>query len=581
MKRTLLTVISVCLVLAGIFGIYAGKVGTDDVSAIVRYTNNQRSFISDIAAETEKGIDMLEKEEEQRRQDILDATENTLVDQIGSEQLEEGEKQYAEGKEQYDSGKAQYDSGKAQYDAAKAQYDEKYAQYENACTQLDAARAQLEDAKAQRDAGQKALDQATPAYNAIKSYINLADGKVYEYTKYLADPIAQTFGYSSAEAVVKAYEDSQAQLAAANVQIAEAERGIADAEAQLASAKTQLDDGKKQLDAAKARLDSSKAQLDAGKAQLDASRAELDAGHEAVNASVEELESALEALKAYDDAETKVKAGIARLMSTPAIAEKVVDESDYRSVIEATEQFIDENKDSVNSEMTVRQSLYTLLIIAALVCLIVGVLGVIAALVPTLTLLDVAAFSAVGAAALSAGFTAYGLLNGSRSFSFSYMDSLGNVAGDGGLQNTALIILTVVAICTAVVALSCRSTYRGVLFGVTGTADSNEDEAVEAEPVPEPTPEPAPKSKSKSKSKAKSKAAPAKDNAAKAKSAPTENNTANGGMSIEELNAETLRLTEEAKRMEETAAQLEALKKAQEEYEEARRRFEAARNSGK
>lgn len=564
MKRTLLTVVSVCLVLASIFGIYAGKVGVDDVSAIVHYTNNQRSVLAEIADVTEQGIEKLEAEEEQHKQDILDATENKLVDEIGSEQLEEGEKQYEEGKAEYDSGKAQYDSGKAKYDAAKAQYDEKYAQYEAACAQVEDAKAQLEDAKVQRDEGQAQLDQATPAYNAIKQYINLADGKVYEYTKYLADPIAQTFGYSSAQAVVTAYEEGQKQLADANVQIADAEAQIADAENQLAAAKVQLDDGKKQLDAAKAQLDSAKSQLDAGKAQLDDARAELDAGHETVDASIDELEAALDALKAYDDAESQVRAGIAQLMSTPAIASKVEDESDYRSVIAATDEFIDENKDAVNAEMTVRQSLYTMLIVASIVCFIVGVIGIVTALNPSGILLGAAAFSTVGAAALTLGFALYGLINGSRNFAFSYLDALGNLTGTGSTQNIAFVILAVIAICAAAIAIMCRNAYRRVLIG--GIEENSAPEPIKApDPIKAPTPTPPP-------------AAPAPKAKPKAKK---QSEPKIYGMTAEEMAAEAERLNAEAERIEESNAQLEALKKAQEEYEEARRRFEAARNGGK
>ncbi len=554
-----------CLVLAGIFGIYAGKVGVDDVSAVMRYTNNQRSVIAEIADVTEQGIEKLEAEEEQHKQDIMDATENKLVDEIGSEQLEEGEKQYEEGKAEYDSGKAQYDSGKAQYDAAKKQYDEKYAQYEAACEQVEDAKAQLEDAKVQRDEGQAQLDQATPAYNAIKQYVNLADGKVYEYTKYLADPIAQTFGYSSAQAVVTAYEDGQKQLADANVQIADAEAQIADAENQLADAKVQLDDGKKQLDAAKAKLDSAKSQLDVGKAQLDEARAELDAGHETVDASVDELEAALDALKAYDDAEAQVRAGVAQLMSTPAIANKVEDESDYRSVIAATEIFIDENKDAVNAEMTVRQSLYTMLITASIVCFIVGVLGVITALNPSGALLNTATYSAIGAAVLTVGFTLYGLLNGSRDFAFFYLDALENVAGTGSTQNLAFVALAVVAVFAAAISIMCRNAYRRVLIGGVEESAAPEAEISAPEPIKAPAPTPPP-------------VAPTPNAKPKAKKQPAPKIN---GMTAEEMAAETARLNAEAERMEESNAQLAALKKAQEEYEEARRRFEAARNGGK
>lgn len=534
MKRTLLTVISVCLVVAAIFGIYAGVTGTDDVSAIMRYTKSQRGVITEIATVTEEGVIRLEEEEEQHKQDILDATEGTVVDQIGSEQLEQGQQQYDAGKDKLDAGQKQYDEGKKQYDAAKKQYDEKYAQYENACEQLDVAKAQLAEAKTQYAESEDMLNSVTPVYNLIKEYVNLADGKVYEYTKYLADPIAQRYGYASAQDVVVAYEEGKAQLAEASVQIAAAEKQISAAQAQLDDGKRQLDEGKAQLDAAKAQLDASKAQLDAGKKQLAASKAQLDEGRATVEASAEELESVLENLKEYDDAEALVKAGVEELMKIPGIAKNVADESDYRSVIEAAKLFIDTNTDDVNEEMTVRQSLYVLLIAAAIVCAIAGIVGIVAALVPTGAKLNLAAFSAIAAAALSVGFLLYGLLNGSRSFAYTYLDKAGEAAGSGSLQNTALIVLAAVSVCAAVIALMCRSAYRAVLLG----GDTEAETETET------------------------------------------NDEKTEGMTAEELAEETRKLNEEAARIEEDA-QLEALKKAQREYEEAKKRFEEARRSAK
>ena len=573
MKRTLLTVISVCLVLAAIFGIYAGAVGLDDISAIVRYTNNQRQVVAQIADETEKGVTELEAEEEQRKQDLLEAAEGSVVEQIGGSKLANGERQYEAGKDKLNAGQKEYDEGKAQYDAAKALYDEKLAEYNNACERLEEGKAQLADAKAQRDAGQKKLDEATPAYNELKIYVDLANGKVYEHTRFLADPIARRYGYDSVEAVLEAYEAGRQQLADANVQIAAAEKQIADGEKQLADAKVQLDEGKKQLDAAKAQLDEGKKQLDEGKSRLNSAKAELDAGRRTVSESVENLQDALDDLKAYDDAESKVKAGVAELMKIPGIAELVEDESYYRGVVEAARSFIESNKDGVNAEMTVRQRLYVMLIAACAVCAAAGVAGIIASLTPTGVRLATCAIASVAAAALSVGFMIYGLVNGSRSFAYFYMDKLGNVAGDGRLQSTALLIAAVAALCTAALALLCRSVYNKVLLGV--APEVNEDDIEEApveveEPAPEKEPAPAVEEKPAKKKKAPAKAkAPAKTEAFEAE---------DGEMSLEELASETRRLNEEATRMEENARNDELLR-ARREYEEAKKRFDAARRN--
>lgn len=557
MKRTLLTIISVCLVLAAIFGIYAGAVGLEDISAIVRYTNNQRRVVVQIADETENGIEQLEAEEEQRKQDLLAAAEGSVIEQVGGDKLAAGEREYEAGKSKLDAGQKEYDEGKAQYDAAKALYDEKLAEYNNACEQLEVAKAQLADAKVQRDAGQKKLDDATPAYNEIKIYVDLANGKVYEYTRYLSDPIARRYGYDSVEAVIEAYEAGQAQLAEANVQIADAEKQIADAEKQLADAKVQLDEGKKQLDEAKAQLDDGKKQLDEGKKRLNSAKAELDVGRKTVNDSVENLQSALDDLKAYDDAEAKVKAGVEELMKIPGIAEQVEDESDYRSVVEAARSFVESNKDGVNAEMTLRQRLYVMLIAACAVCAVAGVSGLVASLTPTGVRLTVCAVASVAAAALSTGFMIYGLVNGSRDFAYFYMDKLGNVSGDGSLQSTALLIAAIAALCTAALALLCRSVYNKVLIGA-ADFDLPYGSAEEERKAPE---------------------APAEAKKAAFKPVKAETPAPEGDeMSIEQLAAETRRLNEEATRLEEDARS-EALRQARREYEEAKRRFDAARKN--
>ena len=154
----------------------------------------------------------------------------------------------------------------------------------------------------------------------------------------------------------------------------------------------------------------------------------------------------------------------------------------------------------------------------------------------------------------------YGLVNGSHSFAYFYMDKLGNVAGDGRLQSTPLLIAAVAALCTAALALLCRSVYNKVLLGV---APEEGEDGIEEAPVeveePAPEKEPAP--------------------AVEEKPAKTEAFEAEGGeMSLEELAAETRRLNEEATRMEENA-QNDELLRARREYEEAKKRFDAARRN--
>ena len=477
MKRTLLTAISVILTLVSMFGIYASFAGLDDTNSIVLEKNRQKAAIIQNIDLIEDSVEELDKLAEDRGQDEMDFAEGTAAQAEGGKKLDAGQAEYNAGKAQYDAGKAKYDAGEKEYNAAKALYDQKKQEYDHAVDNLEEARNQLESAKQQRDAGQAKLDAATPAYNALKGMQSSGQ----DWVGYIADGVARQYGYSSAAAAISEYESGQAQLASANAQIADAEQQIADGEKQLADAKAQLDAGKAQLDAARKELDSAKGQLDSAKGQLDKGKAQLDKGKAQLQEKSDAMEEALENLKQYDDAQSIVDVGIEALLANDAIAERVVDRSDYHEILNVARTFIEEDSENVSAELEVRQQLYSFLRIASIIGLVAGIVCIIAAFKPTLGLLRAAVAVAWVSSAAAVALNVYGFTKDYTGFAYCLEDG----SGDGTVQLIAIIALMIFSLLAAVFAVVCLRAYKIGLGIITPRVDEDDfddyddEEAVE------------------------------------------------------------------------------------------------------
>lgn len=477
MKRTLLTVISVILSLVSMFGIYASFAGLDNTNGIMLEKNRQKAAIIQNIDLIEDSVEELDKLAEDRAQDEMDFAEGTAAQSEGGKKLDAGQAEYDVGKAQYDAGKAQYDAGEKKYTAAKAQYDLKKQEYDHAVDTLEEAKNQLESAKQQRDAGQAKLDAATPAYNALKGLQSTGQ----DWVGYIADGIARQYGYSSATAAISEYESGQAQLASSNAQIADAEQQIADGEVALADAKAQLDAGKAELDAARKELDGAKGQLDSAKKQLDKGASQLANGKKQLQEKSDAMEDALENLKQYDDAQSIVDVGIEALLANDAIAEKVVDRSDYHAILEAARDFIEEDSESVSAELEVRQQLYSFLRITSIIGLIAGIVCIIAAFKPTLGLLKTAVTVAWVSSAAAVALNVYGFTKDYTAFAYCLEDG----SGDGSLQLIAIIALMIFSLLAAVFAVVCLRAYKIGLGIITPRTyeddfdDYDDEEAVE------------------------------------------------------------------------------------------------------
>lgn len=561
MKRTLLTVISILLVAASVFGIVASGSGLDDVSDILRYKRNQKADLVDFVDMLEERVAELREVEADRTDDEKEYAESVVTDTVGGQKLSDGQ-------QQYNAGAGKIAKGQAEYDAAEKLYNEKKAEYDAAERQLHDAENQLADAKAQRDAGQARIDAATDDYERAKKVLNLIDNSP---TLTIIEKVLENYGFTSIEearAAVKEYEDGQAQLAEANAQIAAAEQ-------QIEAGKVQLADAKAQLDAGKAQLDDAKAQLDNGKAQLASAKNQLNAGQQQLNDNVEKMNDLKDTLAQQDDVKSAVTSGVAVLMENDEIAKLVTDESDYESVIAAARQYAEDDAERLTDELDVRNSLYNALRILSVVALAAGAIGLFAAFRPSKVKLTAALIVSGIAAVAGIALNIYGLANGYREFVYSLADG----AGNGQRQFLAMLAVMLLAVIAAVMSLVCVKAYdRGLSGKAVNTETEYEDEPVAAyddddddDEDYEPVKKPAEKKRGGTKQKGKK-----QQLAPKPEPEPTADISAIEDETLR-LNEETLRLNEETLRLEEEAARQAEYDKARREYEQARKRFEAAR----
>ena len=161
MKKVLLTIISVCLIAASIFGLFAGVSSFSDIMNVKEYKEE----------DAKEGLEAIE----------------TLND--GLDQLQEAEGTYLAGVDTYTAGLIAYSEGKTQLSAGYAAY---YA-----------GKKQLEEGKAQYAAGKKQIEDNTAAYNEGKATLAKIEPLmpyVNQYVEFRDGTIANLAGFSNAQA---------------------------------------------------------------------------------------------------------------------------------------------------------------------------------------------------------------------------------------------------------------------------------------------------------------------------------------------------------------------------------------------
>ena len=620
MKRIALAVISICLVIASVFGFFAAAAGLEDITGILRRSNLQNDDIRDsIALISERYDEIKDNGGDKTAKNYATAV---VTDKYGSSKISAGQKQYDQGKAQLDKGQKEYDAAKAQLDKGKADYaaaekliaekEKEIADGEKQIAdgekQIADGEKQLAKAKKQRDEGQAKLDEVTPIYNKAKPYYDKLHGTTGgNYTEVGLNILLRSLGYNkTVTELFNEYDAAKQQLADADRQIADAELQLEEGKQQLAAGKEQLAAGKEQLAAGKEQLAAAKKQLDDGDTQLAAGKAKLDDGKAQLADAAEQLAAGkrkmasnsasmandLQNLEEMEDAQEIVDAGIKILLANDGIAEKVTDREDYDEVLAAASAYVEEEADSVQQELALRQQLYSLLRILAVIGLVAGAIGILVAFRPKLQTLVVALVLACAAALSAAALNIYGYVNDYRYFVYALEDG----SGDGSLQFAAMMAILVAALLAVIVCIVCTKAYkRGV---VPAGAAPAAVKAAKSEKKEKPrrvkkTDEDDDDNGWGSADAAPAPAAPAAEEKVirpEPTAAPDEPTVVDGAIPadlVARMQAQTKRLNEETERMEQEARRKEEetrqqdFEAARREYEEALRKFEEARKNSK
>lgn len=467
MKRIALAVLSLILVAASVFGFMCAGTGITELDSVraseLKKTNGIRKSIELI----EEDIELLAASDK----DAQRLAKDVVTDKYGGSKLASGEKEYEKGKKQLSEGQRQYEeASKKLADGKKAYADgekliaEKEQQIADGKKQIAEAEAQLADAKAQLAEGEAQLKLVEPLYKPARDIYNkYKDDLGGKIAAAAINTLLRGSGFSTLDELFAQYDDAQAQIADAKAQIADGEAQIADGKKQIADGETELAAGKKQLAAAKTQLDEAEAQLAAARRELDAGETELASaekqlaqGRRTMAQNSTQMAEDLEKLESLTDAQQVVEQGIAIILENDEIANLVSDPNDYETVLAVAGEYVGEQDANVDYELSLRSEQYSLLKIAAIICAVAGVLGLLAVIMPLSSTMLIAAIAGSLAAAAAIALNVFGKIKGYGYFVYALPD--GSCSGD--LQYKMTIALMGVAVPTAVLLLICLRAYR-------------------------------------------------------------------------------------------------------------------------
>ena len=344
MKKSLLVLLSVLLIAASIFGLFAGYKGVKEVMNVMEYKQDQADAGYYAILHNDERI---KDRSTYPELDEQDADNPSMLG--GIDQLRENMDAYVEGVPEYEAGLVQLEDGKLQLAAGQLKLNQGYADYAAGQQQLADGKKTLDDGEAQYaaaleqyNAGVKLIEENTQAYNEgkaklaqieplmpyVNAYVNFRNGVVnslpgfgqtvfYNAQAWFAQivmPLASSLGLSLPGNVTDLPAAVQQMVADGKAQLKEYEDGLAMLEAakpQLEAARKQLDDGHVAYNEGQAALADGAAQLRAGEAQLADGKAQLADGEK----QLAEGKSQLELFEAGEDA---LVAGALQLIAQPA-----------------------------------------------------------------------------------------------------------------------------------------------------------------------------------------------------------------------------------------------------------------------
>ena len=243
MKKVLLTIISICLIAASVFGLFAGVNGVKDSLNIKEYKEHDaEEGLEQINDHLLPGIAQLKENEDTYTAGVGTYEAGLITYQEGQAALAAGGAQLAENKPKLVAGQAAYDEGVAQLEAGKKAYAE--------------GKATIEANTAAYNEGKAMLEKIDPLMPYVDQYVAWRDSGIANFPGFenaqiwfvsIVRPLAAQMGLTIPSDVTDfpAYiqtmvAEGHAQMAAYEAgvaQLAEAEKTIAEGEAKLAEAK--------------------------------------------------------------------------------------------------------------------------------------------------------------------------------------------------------------------------------------------------------------------------------------------------------------------------------------------------------
>ncbi len=432
MKRVLLMVFSIILILACIFGLFACVAGVRDVLNINDYKQADAAFARENLETAQAGIDQLKENEETYITGVGTYTDGLAQYAqgqsdyaAGQQTLAAGEKTLADGYAAYAAGKKQLEEGKAAYEAGKKQIEENtqaYNEGKEKLAKIEPLLPYLNQYVQFRDGTIAKLPGFDSAQAWFVSVVRPLASRLgldipedaTDFPAYINQMVAD------GKAQLKQYEDGVAQLAEAEKTIAEGEAKLAAAEQELAAGEVKLANGRQDLAEGAAKLAAAETQLADGKAQLsvfeqgeialaDGARALFEGmkpcfsyygGEETVKSLPEYLadefgletpdnliikENGKAALneEVYEEFGEYVISNMYKVDENGNVVEKngykMLDLDKCDTLVELAEQYLQDQEADIKSEVYVRIGMYVALAVAAILGIIAGIFGIVAA----------------------------------------------------------------------------------------------------------------------------------------------------------------------------------------------------------
>ena len=480
MKKVLLTIISVCLIAASIFGLFAGVSSISDIMNVKEYKEE----------DAKEGLDAI---------DTLNA---------GLDQLQENEGTYLAGVDTYTAGLISYSEGKSTLSAGYAAYYAGKKQLEEGKAAYAAGKKQIEDNTAAYNEGKATLAKIEPLMPYVNQYVEFRDGTIANLGGFssaqawfvsVVRPIAASKGLvipddvtdlpayiqqmvADGKAQLKQYEDGLVQLAeaekaiaAGEAQLRDAEKQLAQGEVDLANGGNQLADGKKQLgvfeDGCELLMSQPAYMNDEGNGdkKMCPSVADILKERYGDNFSIWELD---------DNGEIRVVNGC-----------QYLNLENCRAVGQAGKDYIEVYQTgAVTKEVMGRLGVVATMLLASVLGLIAGLFGILSVIRISKGKIVTASVCGIISAVIAAAGNVIGMLTGYTGYTFACRyGEAGAYTYEftGHTQFVAIVILAIVAILFAIIACVVSGAYKRSQKAVAAQA------AAAAAPVAVPVDEPA------------------------------------------------------------------------------------------